>query len=787
MLYTFYSYKGGVGRSMALVNIAELFYKKGLRVLMVDWDLEAPGLERYFTQMLNLQATLKKPGLMDLLLDYKAHMAQDVIVENELLTFTNPKDYVLDIYNSNPAKLYLLTAGQRADLDSYAKTVLNFDWQDFYENWEGELYFDWLREQFEIIADVVLIDSRTGVTEMSGVCTYHLADVIVLCCAPNQQNIKGTHQMLEKFMDDALIELRDGRKLQCLVIPTRVEATTSINRLNNFRSQFDDIFSKYLPESLRTNNTKEFFQALEIPYIGDYAFDELVAVNETKANWVPQLVEAYENLWQKLVQLVPAGSTIQKRLGLETTEFPITGLLKLDIFDMQHNQQQTHFLSKRVTHIGRSSKNDIVLKGNTIAPLHIQLVRLSTQPLNYRLINAAPTELHWGPEGNRRLSPYTTVDLIKEVTIELEHYNLFLDFEATELTSDNIGLELEFPNLYLSINHTKENPLQGIITVLNTGDKSQVQFTLKINELFKLNESCHISDTNPKLAYIRQEKTEISLYHPMNRWLPAGSHQVKIFCETNEYPHEVASASHWIKIEPIYHHQLSYLFGDDIENRHQLQLENLGNISTSYEIQVSDSKNKLNFLLLHNQTVIPPCSDELLTKWKNTITETEDLSQNLKFFNSLVDIPIAILELIGTFFPPARHFASSLRAKQSQMRYMAATPAHLKQNLNSIIPTSKTIPLLATSTLCVKTEVVKPNQTMMIILHVVPFKPSSTTSYHITIQSKPLSQPDANWSIVETTLQVQRTPRPHALSFFLAILAFLLSIALAMWVYYRFL
>src|SRR5262245_46335320 len=48
MIYTFYSYKGGVGRSMALANVAECFYQQGLDVLMIDWDLEAPGLESFF-------------------------------------------------------------------------------------------------------------------------------------------------------------------------------------------------------------------------------------------------------------------------------------------------------------------------------------------------------------------------------------------------------------------------------------------------------------------------------------------------------------------------------------------------------------------------------------------------------------------------------------------------------------------------------------------------------------------------------------------------------------------
>lgn len=48
MIYTFYAYKGGAGRTMALANVAELFYDCGLRVVMVDWSLEAPSLEHYF-------------------------------------------------------------------------------------------------------------------------------------------------------------------------------------------------------------------------------------------------------------------------------------------------------------------------------------------------------------------------------------------------------------------------------------------------------------------------------------------------------------------------------------------------------------------------------------------------------------------------------------------------------------------------------------------------------------------------------------------------------------------
>src|SRR5262245_37355345 len=75
MICTFYSFKGGVGRSMTLANIAEQFYSDGLSVLIVDFDLEAPGLERYFADRLptglTLQKVLEHRGVLDLLVSYK--------------------------------------------------------------------------------------------------------------------------------------------------------------------------------------------------------------------------------------------------------------------------------------------------------------------------------------------------------------------------------------------------------------------------------------------------------------------------------------------------------------------------------------------------------------------------------------------------------------------------------------------------------------------------------------------------------------------------------------------
>src|SRR5258708_6289222 len=64
-IVTFYSCKGGTGRSMALANFAWALAANGQRVLAVDWDLEAPGLHRYFHPFLVDPELRDTDGLID--------------------------------------------------------------------------------------------------------------------------------------------------------------------------------------------------------------------------------------------------------------------------------------------------------------------------------------------------------------------------------------------------------------------------------------------------------------------------------------------------------------------------------------------------------------------------------------------------------------------------------------------------------------------------------------------------------------------------------------------------
>ena len=362
MIYTFYSYKGGVGRSMALANVAEWLYLRGLRVVVIDWDLEAPGLESFFfTESSQLTEVHSQLGLMDALLTYKRQYLRLVPTpvkrvdstvlltdvpsdqlkvplpptqrestaeereEKELIAVLHQNlpplsDFLYPVHappstsdTQQSGALWLLPSGWRAgdQFSTYAQAVQSFDWTDFYTSFEGATYFEWMREQLANVADVVLIDSRTGVTEMGGVCTRQLADAVISLCVPNNQNLSGVVRMIRSFVRDDVREEREkhGHSLpQIAVIPTRIELTE-----HDLRQEFKSNFIRELQEIDGFRLDPEAFWKLRIPYVPKYAYAEDLAIGDDAAS--EELVEAYEKLAAYLATLA-----LKDPLWTQTTE-----------------------------------------------------------------------------------------------------------------------------------------------------------------------------------------------------------------------------------------------------------------------------------------------------------------------------------------------------------------------------------------------------------------------------------------------------------------------------------
>ena len=98
-IVTFYSYKGGVGRSMSLANIAFELAKRNKKILMVDWDLEAPGLERYFNKF---EINREADGLLQLLMEFRNNTTADY--KNYLWTIDAGFSHPLHLMHSGREK-----------------------------------------------------------------------------------------------------------------------------------------------------------------------------------------------------------------------------------------------------------------------------------------------------------------------------------------------------------------------------------------------------------------------------------------------------------------------------------------------------------------------------------------------------------------------------------------------------------------------------------------------------------------------------------------------------------
>jgi hypothetical protein len=340
MIVTFYSYKGGVGRSMALVNVGVYLASRGAPVILVDWDLEAPGLERFFDGW-RVEAE-EYLGVIDLLLEYRSAIArppqaqeiergsQPVPARNlgKALGFASPRERLLDLgdaLNLPAGMLRLLPAGRRSGkrFAEYAASVQAFDWAAFYSNWEGEAYLEWFRQELLAENALILVDSRTGVTEIGGVCVYQLADIVVMFCAANQNNLNGTTIMAEAFSRPLVQELRGDRPLSILPVPSRIAENEEVVATNDFINDFTQAVGSYYRKL--GLDPYDAARLLLIPQISFYSFRERIAVRETGNSRFhsPQLIRPYVALADMLVRLAPRGSVLARKLGSGESLDPI--------------------------------------------------------------------------------------------------------------------------------------------------------------------------------------------------------------------------------------------------------------------------------------------------------------------------------------------------------------------------------------------------------------------------------------------------------------------------------
>jgi CobQ/CobB/MinD/ParA nucleotide binding domain len=216
---TFYSFKGGTGRTMALANVAWILAANGKRVLVVDWDLESPGLHRFFAPFIEPEAFETASGVVDLIRAYEwATPRGEYDGEHWHERFARVRNYAFSLnWDEFPAggQLDFLTAGRQDR--NYVQLLASLNWDNFYDRLGGGQFFDALRADMKGQYDYTLIDSRTGLSDIADICTIHLPDTLVDCFTLSEQGIDGAARVAREVET-----FYRGRNIRILPVPTRV-------------------------------------------------------------------------------------------------------------------------------------------------------------------------------------------------------------------------------------------------------------------------------------------------------------------------------------------------------------------------------------------------------------------------------------------------------------------------------------------------------------------------------------------------------------------------------------
>ncbi|HEX6471377.1 MAG TPA: FxSxx-COOH system tetratricopeptide repeat protein [Streptosporangiaceae bacterium] len=290
-IITFYSYKGGTGRTMAVANIAWILAMNGKKVLAVDWDLESPGLHKFFRPFLDADTVTSTDGLIEMITSYSyAMLSAAGPAEHEALLskYAIVEAHAVSLDFSFPVggTLDLLTAGR---LNRDYSSLISMDWEHFYRELGGGQFLDALAADMREQYDYVLLDSRTGLSDVADICTIHLPDVLVDCFTLSEQSIEGA-AAVAKQIDERF----EARGIRILPVPMRIEYGENA-KVEAGRAAVRKAFEGF-PRGLDAKAAAKYWLDVEIPYRPFFAFEETLAAFGEPAGSPNSILAAFERL-----------------------------------------------------------------------------------------------------------------------------------------------------------------------------------------------------------------------------------------------------------------------------------------------------------------------------------------------------------------------------------------------------------------------------------------------------------------------------------------------------------
>ncbi len=241
---------------MAVVNIATILAQKH-NVLVVDFDLEAPGVDFYFDKYCSVPIR-NKPGLIELLSSRESKFTDSVTTVE------------LDQYG----QLDVLGSGRSGR--HYVNQLTSFDWASFFDS-GGGAYLEELRRQWKQRYDFVLIDSRTGITDSGGVCTIFLPDVLAVVLTPNYQSLGGIKRVIQSANRERQTLEFDRSKLTIFPLASRFEVQTEHTLSREWIQRIGREFGPACADWIPATELTQIIEQTKIPHIPYFSFGESIA------------------------------------------------------------------------------------------------------------------------------------------------------------------------------------------------------------------------------------------------------------------------------------------------------------------------------------------------------------------------------------------------------------------------------------------------------------------------------------------------------------------------------
>ena len=245
MIYAFYSYKGGVGRTFIMahcaIGMAAARLKDKIPVLAIDMDLEAPGLSRYLPP-----ETMEEPttGFAGLLLDYvRSGRNKEWLVQH-----LNDPCYRQKVDGSD--NLFVIPAGIGPNSGGNFSEVIACFRDELSRAEDDQGFFPDLKDALEDAYAYVLIDSRTGLSDPAYASTMLLADSVICCVRLNAENLNGIRLVLGNMR----LKENDLRTLHLVATPIPPRGGKDIE-------SWMELLKKLLPEDHKENTHRIYFDS----------------------------------------------------------------------------------------------------------------------------------------------------------------------------------------------------------------------------------------------------------------------------------------------------------------------------------------------------------------------------------------------------------------------------------------------------------------------------------------------------------------------------------------------